>query len=191
MELASSPSALRNRGPILDVLKNYLTDQMVLEIGSLTGEHVEFFAPALPQVTWQTSDEEPAAFNHIRIRLYHFENCLPPIKLEIGEDSIPDKYDVLYTANTFHIMAEWMVERFWQDIPSRVNMVLVYGPFKFEGEFTSSSNAEFDLHLKERGAYQGIRDFEKIQQWASDKGFELERNHVMPANNNLLVFKRI
>src|SRR4029078_9941482 len=55
----STPSAERNKGPILDVLARVLPRRrLVLEIASGTGQHVVHFAKALPDLTWQPSDPD-------------------------------------------------------------------------------------------------------------------------------------
>lgn len=71
---------------------------------------------------------------------------------------------------------------------SGAGLVLLYGPFKYHGEFTSASNAAFDARLKERYAGSGIRDFELICDLARGAGFALQEDFEMPANNRLLVF---
>lgn len=58
----SSPSALRNRGPILDLLRDVLPERgEVLEIACGSGEHFIHFAALLPELTWQPSDPSPVA----------------------------------------------------------------------------------------------------------------------------------
>ena len=60
-----SAACERNRDPILQVLREILSDsKRVLEIGSGTGQHAVFFAPHLPHLEWQTSDLE---HNHASI----------------------------------------------------------------------------------------------------------------------------
>jgi hypothetical protein len=68
---------------------------------------------------------------------------------------------------------------------------IFYGPFKYNGDFTSPSNAEFDLKLKERDPLSGIRSFEDIQSNMVKNGFELVEDYEMPANNRTLVYKRL
>ncbi len=56
----SAPSALRNRDPILDVLRAHLPPTgIVLEIASGTGEHIIHFAAAFPGLDWQPTDPDP------------------------------------------------------------------------------------------------------------------------------------
>ena len=51
-----SEASERNREPILQVLRRMFADRTaVLEIGSGTGQHAAYFAPALPHLAWQPS----------------------------------------------------------------------------------------------------------------------------------------
>jgi hypothetical protein len=65
----------------------------------------------------------------------------------------------------------------------------LYGPFKIGGEFTSESNAAFDLSLKEQDPRMGIRDLEVLHELASDNGLSHSRSYAMPANNMLIVWR--
>ena len=65
----SSPAALRNRAPILEVLRRRLPQTgAVLEIASGSGEHAVFFAAAQPGLLFQPSDPDPAARASIEAR---------------------------------------------------------------------------------------------------------------------------
>ena len=66
----------------------------------------------------------------------------------------------------------------------------LYGPFNYNGEYTSESNARFDGWLKARDPESGVRDFEAIDQLAIDAGMSLKKDYEMPANNRLLVWTR-
>lgn len=70
-------------------------------------------------------------------------------------------------------------------------MVLaIYGPFNYNGAYTSPSNARFDQWLAERDPLSGIRDFEAVNALADSAGFSLRGDNAMPANNRLLVWQR-
>src|SRR4030095_13138166 len=110
----------RNRVPILEVLNKHFAEcKHVLEVGSGTGQHAVYFAAALPQLTWQSSDREE---NHAGIRMWLNEAALPntpaPVALDVNDDwpSEP-KYDGVFTANTLHIMSWVEVERFFAQLP--------------------------------------------------------------------------
>ena len=68
--------------------------------------------------------------------------------------------------------------------------VVMYGPFKYEGRFTSISNEAFDKQLRARNPHQGIRDFEAVNKLAQDAGLKMQKDTAMPANNRLLVWKK-
>lgn len=64
----------------------------------------------------------------------------------------------------------------------------IYGPFNYEGRFTSQSNQQFDASLRSQADHMGIRDSEKIDALANQYGLNRQHDYVMPANNRLLVF---
>ena len=70
-------------------------------------------------------------------------------------------------------------------------MLALYGPFKYQGDFTTTSNAEFDDWLKDRNPKSGIRDFEWVKELAKDSGLTFVEDRSMPANNQFLAFRRL
>jgi hypothetical protein len=64
----------------------------------------------------------------------------------------------------------------------------IYGPFKYEGNYTTESNAQFDDWLRARNPESGIRDFEDINTLAAEVGLNLVVDVGMPANNQILIF---
>ena len=68
--------------------------------------------------------------------------------------------------------------------------VCIYGPFRYGGQYTSTSNAVFDQSLRRRDTASGIRDCEAVQGLAAAQGLELVADDRMPANNQLIVFAR-
>jgi cyclopropane fatty-acyl-phospholipid synthase-like methyltransferase len=191
-----SPSCERNREPILDVLKGCFSDRkQVLEIGSGTGQHAVFFAEAMPWLTWQTAD---LAENLPGIRLWLEEARLPnlpnPIELTAAGPWPRGPYDAVFSANTLHIMGWADVQRLFaglDGVMAKDAVLAVYGPFNYGGRFTSDSNANFDVWLKQRSAVSGIRDFEAVNALAESIGLKLVADEAMPANNRTLVWKRL
>lgn len=191
-----SESCEQNRAPILAVLREVFADRSrLLEIGSGTGQHAVYFAPELPHLLWQTAD---VPLHHPGIRLWLAEaalpNVLPPIALDVNQKSWRDgRYDAVFSANTLHIMSWIEVESFFEGVGEvlETNGVLaVYGPFNYNGAFTSESNARFDAWLKSRDPASGVRDFETVDALARARGLMLQQDVAMPANNRTLVWRR-
>jgi hypothetical protein len=101
------------------------------------------------------------------------------------------KVDGIFTANTLHIVSWPLVKSFFQGVGEHLTKkghLCVYGPFNYQGEFTSVSNENFEQWLKNRDVNSGIRDFEAIELLAMSVGLTLVDDHEMLANNRLLVF---
>lgn len=190
-----APHCERNQEPILAVLQPYFADRRrVLEIGSGTGQHAVFFAPALPDTVWQTSD---LAENLPGIRMWLDEaaepNLPPPLQLDVEGEWPRQRFDAAFSANSLHIMSWAAVEKFFAGVGQVLEddgLLAVYGPFNYRGAYTSDSNREFDGWLKQRSALSGIRDFEAVDRLATAIGLRLVRDHPMPANNRLIVWRR-
>lgn len=194
--LPSSPACERNRDPILAVLRKYFADRThVLEIGSGTGQHAEYFAAALPHLHWQAT-ERPEHLPDLRARLAAagLSNAPEPLALDVNDDTWPaGRYDALFSANTLHIMSWPEVERLFAGIGGLLAgdaRVVIYGPFNYGGRFTSGSNAAFDAWLKDQATHRGIRGFESVDALARAAGFHLEADIAMPANNRCLAWSR-
>ena len=196
MDKPYAPACDRNRDPILAVLRQHFADRRrVLEIGSGTGQHAVYFAAALPHLSWQTSDR---AENLPGIGQWLAEAALPntpsPLCFDVATDPPRGaRYDALFSANTLHIMGWAEVEALFARLPELLSddaRVVIYGPFNYNGCFTSDSNAAFDASLRARGAHMGIRDFEAVNDLAGQAGLVLLEDCAMPANNRCLVWRR-
>jgi SAM-dependent methyltransferase len=194
--LAHSDACERNKGPILAVLSGALASgRRVLEIGSGTGQHAVYFAHRLPHLEWQPS-ERPGELASLaeRIRLEGPPNLLPAVGLDVRTQPWPvGGVDAVFSANTLHIMPWEAVEYFFRGVGAvlrRPGVLCVYGPFRYGGEYTSPSNADFDRYLHLRDPASGIRDFEAVAALATAQGLSLEADHAMPANNRTLVWRR-
>jgi len=162
-------------------------------VGSGTGQHAVFFAEAFPFIVWQCADQA-VYLDGVRAQLTHakLSNLPKPLVLDVNQSVWVEsgaKFDAVYSANTLHIMDEASVEAFFAGLPAVMKAdayLIVYGPFKYAGEFTSESNAGFDLSLRSRGVGSGIRDFEWVNELAEAQGLSLVLDQAMPANNQCL-----
>lgn len=194
--LTLSEACERNKGPILAVLTAELAaSRCVLEIGSGTGQHAVYFAMHLPHLLWQPS-ELPENLPPLaqRIALEGPANLQAPQALDVR--STPWKVapvDAVFSANTLHIMSWGEVGDFFRGVGELLaaqGVLCVYGPFRYGGQHTSDSNAEFDAYLKARDPASGIREFEALDALAHSAGLHLAADHAMPANNRTLVWRR-
>jgi cyclopropane fatty-acyl-phospholipid synthase-like methyltransferase len=191
-----SQACENNKVAILAALADsFSASKTVLEVGSGSGQHAVFFAPNMPWLSWQTSD---ILINHQGInqwlREYPAGNLLHPIALDLNYPWPIEKIDAIYTANTLHIISWPLVQAFFSGVSQHLNQqgkCCVYGPFNYKGQYTSESNAGFDIWLRERDSQSAIRDIEAIKALAESVGLSLENDHAMPANNRLLVFQKL
>jgi len=194
--LPYSAACERNREPILGVLRTHFADRRrVFEIGSGTAQHAVFFARALPQLCWQTSDlDENLPGIRARLAAEGPANALSPVPFDASRGPWPaERYYAVFSANTLHIMAWHEVEALFARLDRLVgadSKLVIYGPFNYAGAFTSASNASFDQELKQRAPHMGIRDIEAVHDLAQHAGFVQLEDVAMPANNRCLVWQR-
>ena len=211
MSMPGSAACERNRDPILAVLQKRFSDRRrVLEIGSGTGEHAVHFAAAMPNLVWQCSDHRdylsgirerledaslantPAPFELQAVAdpVPHFA---PPPSLPTGIDGVAIGYDAVFSANTLHIMSWPQVEAFFAALPTVLAdaaVLVVYGPFHYDGRATSDSNRAFDEFLQARDPQSGLRDAAAVNRLAQSIGLKLIADVEMPANNRCLIWQR-
>jgi SAM-dependent methyltransferase len=193
----NAPAALRNRAPILEVLRELLgPESRILETGSGTGQHADFFTENEPGWRWQPTDLDDA--NLASIDAYRDEagrdNFLPPVRLDArGTAWPPEHYDAVFSANMIHI-APWPVALGLFAGAARVlepaGLLVLYGPFRFSGEFTAESNVAFDARLRAEDPEWGVRDLDDIRRETLACGFDPPKIFPMPANNHVLAFAR-
>jgi len=185
----------QNKDPILKVIKPLLLNaKSVLEVGSGTGQHCVYFAKELPHLTWQASDQSmylPSVSAWIDDA--KLTNTPKALKLNVDLDWPEDKYQAIYSANTVHIMSWEMVLNFFKGVGQVLDkggVFILYGPFNYLGQYTSQSNANFDLLLKDNNPLSAIRDFEALNQLAQKVGLSLVNDFAMPANNRILCWEK-
>jgi cyclopropane fatty-acyl-phospholipid synthase-like methyltransferase len=195
-EKPNAPATERNRDAILEVLQTELHGKSsVLEIGSGTGQHAVWFGRAMPHLSWQCSDRE---MNHEGIIAWltdaGLKNILPPLVLDVEDTIEPhESYDAVFSANTAHIMSYPAVECMFRIVGSCLTeegVFCLYGPFNQNGTFNSPGNEKFDASLKAQDEAMGIRNLEDLDTLALANGMTQVRWYAMPANNNLVIWKK-
>jgi SAM-dependent methyltransferase len=201
--MLSSPAALRNRGPILEVLRRHLpASGAVLDVASGSGEHVAHFAAALPDLVFQPSDPYPRARMTVgaRIGQEKLKNVREPLALDAsaGDWQLPADIATSLVAilciNMIHI-APWraalgLLDGAARELPAR-GLLYLYGPYRRGNRHTAPSNDAFDRDLRARDPEWGVRDLEVVIAEAAARNLALIEVVEMPANNLSVLFHRM
>jgi SAM-dependent methyltransferase len=204
LPLAHSTAAERNRGPILDLLRQRLPGQgAALEIASGTGQHAAHFAAALPGWSWQPTDLEPDLFGAISgwAAQAGAVNVREPLRLDVLQPRWPAEgqafeaaqFDLVFCANMLHIAPWPCCAGLMQGAARHLapdGCLVTYGPYLEDSVPTAPGNLEFDASLRARNPAWGIRRLEDVASVAAQAGLTLAERHAMPANNLLLVWSR-
>ena len=194
----TAPAAARNRGPILEILRQELPETgLVLEIASGTGEHAVWFSQALPALTWQPTDGNAEALASIAAwrETAAVPNLLAPLLLDAASPRSwrVERADAVVAINMIHI-APWLAAEGLFAGAAHVlppgGLLYLYGPFREDGLHTAASNAAFDADLQARDPSWGVRDIGDVAQLAARHGINLSGRRQMPANNLSLLFRR-
>jgi len=190
-------SCVQNQQVILDVLTSFFIEQgKVLEIGSGTGQHGVFFTQHMQHLLWQPSD---LIDQHAGMQLWFDEvdhdRIKSPLELNVDDDiwSVTEM-DYVFTANTTHIISSEQTEKLFKHVGNCLKqggIFAQYGPFNYNGKYTSESNARFDIWLKQRDPNSCIKHFELVQKLAEQNALQLVEDVEMPANNRMLLWRKI
>ena len=193
-----APATLRNRDAIAEVLADWLpASGTVLEVASGSGEHVVHFAAAFPAFDWQPSDPDPAGLTSIAA--YSAEaglsNIAAPLSLDAAACGWPiDRADAILCINMVHI-SPWAatIGLFTQGakLLRKEAPLILYGPYFRKDHAAAPSNLAFDENLRARNAEWGVRWLEDVTALAETKGFALAEVRDMPANNLMLLYRRL
>ena len=195
-----APATERNRAPIAEVLARELpASGTVLEIAAGTGEHAVFFAGQFPALQWQPTDPSPEALASIAAYRadYLGDNLAAPLLLNATE---PDAWPVGQAAailciNMVHI-SPWeatlgLFRGTAQVLRTSGAPLILYGPYIEQGVETAPSNLDFDTSLKARNPLWGLREAEALDALAATHGMRRTARHALPANNIMLVYRKI
>jgi hypothetical protein len=194
----SAPAALRNREPIAEVLREWLPDAgTVLELASGTGEHAVHFAERFPNLQWQPSDVHADALVSISAwrEQAGLANLAAPLEIDAAASEWPiARADALLSINMVHI-SPWssalgLIAGAERILPPAAPLIL-YGPWLRAGIATAPSNLAFDSDLKRRDPRWGLREVGEFAEAAAARGLQLVETREMPANNLMLLFRRM
>ena len=196
----ASPAVARNTQPILDVLKAHLpAEGRILEVASGSGEHAVAFARALPRTTWTPSDTSEQARASIAAWSAQagLPNLMPPLALDAADpDGWPSiDVQVIVCVNMIHISpwsaTEGLMAGAGRILPDPGGLLILYGPFREADVPLAPSNAAFDDSLKSRDPAWGLRDRDAVVTEARKHHLHLTRRVEMPANNLMLLFRKV
>ncbi len=191
----SSPSAARNRGPILEAISALLPETgLVLEIASGTGEHVAHFAASRPDLVWQPSDPEPDRRASIDAWTSGLPNVRPACLLDATSANWPISHaDAVLCINMVHI-SPWSATEGLFSGASRLlppgGMLVLYGAYRRQHRPMEPGNAAFDADLRRRNPKWGLRTVEAVTTLAQSRGFRAPAIVTMPSDNLTLLFRR-
>ncbi len=192
-----SPAAERNRAPILAELQRLLPARGVaLEIASGTGQHAAHFAAALPGWQWQPTDGDARSLASISAWCADLANVRRPLRLDVMAPTWPDvpaPVDLLFCANLLHISPWATCAALMQGAARHLapaGLLLLYGPYRVDGEAMAAGNVAFDADLRARDPAWGLRRLADVVASAEAAGVVLRERVAMPANNLLLVLER-
>jgi len=194
----SAPAALRNREPILAVLRQVLpASGRVLEVASGSGQHIMHFASHLTDLEWQPSDPSPEARQSIVAWTQGegLTNIRAPLDLDAADPSWPvDHAAAIICINMIHI-SPWQATlglmRGAASILTAGGPLYLYGPFRRADRPLEPSNAAFDRDLRARNACWGLRDLDAVIACGAENGLLFEQCIDMPANNLSVIFRMV
>jgi SAM-dependent methyltransferase len=195
----ASPAVARNTVPILEVLKAHMpASGRVLEIAAGSGEHAVAFAGALPGLEWTPSD--PSAEARASIAAWAdaagLANLRPAVALDVlDEANWPEgPFAAVVCINMIHI-SPWAATEGLMKLAGRLmpvgGLLATYGPYREAEVALAPSNAAFDESLRARDPAWGLRDRDQVAAAAKAEGLALTRRVEMPANNLMLLFRKV
>jgi len=193
-----APATLRNREAILAILRHELPEWgSVLEIASGSGEHAAYFAGAMPQLAWQPSDPDAEADSSIHAYRddYKGVNLRASVLLDAALPDWPIKHaDAVVCINMVHISPWTATVGLFKGAANLLDdggPLILYGPYFEDGVEPAPSNLDFDLSLKARDDRWGIRRVEDLDVVARRSGLARAARYEMPANNLMLIYRRV
>eukprot|EP00929_Paragymnodinium_shiwhaense_P008278 TRINITY_DN112226_c0_g1_i1.p1 TRINITY_DN112226_c0_g1~~TRINITY_DN112226_c0_g1_i1.p1 ORF type:complete len:344 (-),score=47.06 TRINITY_DN112226_c0_g1_i1:86-1117(-) len=182
----------------------------VLEIAAGSGAHLSLFCKAFPRVHWHPTDANSDLLPQMEAAARFLPNVEPA---EVVDASKPweewpasitsnrEQFSMIYCANLLHC-SPWEVT---SGLLAGANQALkpggqliIFGPFKIGGTFTSEANEDLDELLRISDPAWGLRDAdivgppeENMEVEGARHGLALVNRIDMPDDNFLLIFRKV
>ena len=194
-----APAAARNTAPLTDLLLAHApATGRALELASGTGQHVCAFARALPGLSWQPTEPDPARRASIDAHAADagLPNIAPARALDAtrpGWGEAMGPVDLILLINLLHLIdisgARTLVSEAARALAPAGKLIL-YGPFSRAGQLTSEGDRRFDAELRAADPTLGYKDDLDIRRWLGDAGLTDRACVEMPANNLAFVAQK-
>lgn len=196
-EEISSRSIEQNKALLLPALQSLIGPEKgrLLELGRGSTAHAAYFAAAFPHLRWVLADSRPG----VAIPNWPHDPKVPNLyggyQLVPGLDDLPatKAYDYVLLADVLEHVSWKSAKSLFKRLSKRLRqdtLVMMYGPFKVQGQFRSEQDEAFDLALKAVNPQAGIRHAEEICVAMDKGGFVPFKDFQISADQWLLVFKR-
>ncbi len=192
-----STSAARNKGVIAEAFRRLRPDaELVLEIGSGTGEHAEAVLTAGGPLRWQASEPDASSRESVAARMEELGQP-SPLALDTREPhwwhAIDEAPDTVVAVNVIHITSRDGYENLFRGAAALLpagGVLFLYGPMSRRGVM-EESNQRFSQSLRLRDPEWGVRDLDDtLQPLAARFGLSLAHSERVPANNHVVLFRQ-
>lgn len=194
-----APSAARNADALCRLLRGHGPKTgSALEIASGTGQHIIAFASANPSLFWHPTEVDATRRASIDayVRDAKLANVAPATALDataIGWGKIHATKDLIILVNLLHLISRPETAILISEAASALvsnGTLILYGPFKRNGDLTSEGDARFDADLTSADPAIGYKDDLDILDMLRDAGLTIEDTVLMPANNLAFVARK-
>ena len=190
-------AAENNKIEILRFLNNIVeSGDIVLELGSGSGQHITFFADNIQDAVWQPSEIEDG-IPPLQERLFDAQlaNLRAPWVIDISSaPSARELFDCVYSSNVLQCISDLLVPFFFHtahNFLKKEGNLIIYGPFLRAGNFGSYGDMMLDRSLKFENSEFGIKDLDMVKQHAEIEKMKFLNCFKMKKNNLILLFKKI
>jgi SAM-dependent methyltransferase len=194
-----APSAERNADALCQMLRRHAPSRgKALEIASGTGQHVIAFAQVFPNLDWQPTEID--ASRRASIDAYVLEAKLPNVASAIDlrateqgwRETVPAQ-DLITLTNLLHLISTAQVRTLIGEAARALTpdgVLILYGPFKRDGQLTSAGDAQFDAELRAADPDIGYKDTVDITATLEDAGLTDIQTDTRPANNLAFIARK-